>query len=121
MGSMVQGQCQCGFESEILGFGGGRSNFTTYCGAPALCEACGALQVANYLDKSSRCEHCRGPIIYYNDARLWANTEDGSVDSQRFSTWNLEGGGVFRLPDAHCLCPKCGQMTLRFVDIGCWD
>jgi hypothetical protein len=121
MGTMVQALCQCGFESGILGFGGGWSNFTTYCGAPALCQACGALQVANYLDESSRCARCGGPVVYYDDPRLWANADDTPADSSHFSLWNLEGGRVFRLPDTHCLCPKCGQMTLRFMDIGCWD
>jgi ribosomal protein L37AE/L43A len=94
-------------------------SFMEFCGAPALCQACGIFQVANYLDKQAICRDCGGPVTFYDDPGLWSRAEGARRDLTVFD-WRVPTG-VFALPDANYVCPKCRQQTLRFEQVGLWD
>ena len=54
MGVILQGQCECGFETENLFIGGGMLDFTSICYLPAVCLNCNIFLVKNYNKKYSK-------------------------------------------------------------------
>lgn len=139
MGSILNATCPCGFSSGGL-VGGGFMSFQTYCGAPAICESCGAFNFLNYLEDDPRCEQCGGTVRFYNDPELQEQADSpGALDSMTpaerseridwlcepkypIFSWNLENErGPFVLPDVGYLCPSCRRKTMRFEGIGAWD
>jgi len=122
MGQILQATCPCGFDSTKLFLGGGMMNFTTYCGAPALCDSCGAFLVLNYLDPNPRCGDCKGTVRFYNDPALRSTSEQSDQKSHDVFSWNVGGRlGTFSLPDTEYLCPKCREIKMSFVSVGNWD
>ena len=117
MGSALNAKCPCGFSSEDLAVGGGMMNFQTYCGAPALCEACADMLVVNYLDDQPACPMCKGAIMFYNAPRLRRKLRRGSPGTPLIFSWTLEKGS-FKLPDTEYRCPRCGKVKMRFFDLG---
>ena len=121
MGSALNAKCPCGFSVEELAVGGGMMNFQTYCGAPALCEACADMVEVNYLADQPACPNCKGAITFYNAPRLRRKTRRGSQRPPPVFSWEL-GKGSFKLPDTEYRCPRCGEVKMRFFDAGiCWD
>ena len=123
MGGMIQARCACGYESDIIGAGGGFLNFTDTCDAPALCPDCRILVVRNYANKFSRCPDCGKKVIFYNDPVLQITSEKpGDRHGGDIFNWFVEKKNErFRLPDTEYLCPACGEFEMRFFDCGCWD
>jgi len=70
MGSVLKASCPCGYSADELVVGGGRANFRTYCGAPALCQACHTIGVVNYLDEQPACPTCKGAVMFYDAPKL---------------------------------------------------
>ena len=93
MGRIVSASCLCGFMVRKMFLGGGFLNFQTHDGQPALCDACGAFQVLNYMDNDVRCPECGGVVRFY----------------------------INPAPDALYPCPVCSQRTLHFAHAGMWD
>ena len=122
MGQIIEATCLCGFESDEMFVGGGMRNFTTYCGAPALCDSCNALLVLNYLDPASRCESCGEMVRYYDNPELRSLLAGRHKRPRDVFYWNIpQGSGVFSLPDTEYLCPKCGETKMQFSVVGHWD
>ena len=119
MGSQITARCECGVQAEVL-IGGGMMNFTTTCFFPCLCANCQGIVQVNLLAKSLRCPQCRARNpIPYDDPSLSKSPGDHLVAS-----WNMQDqlGRELVLTDGKYRCPKCGKMTLEFVDSGlCWD
>jgi len=122
MGAGLRAVCPCGFTADGLFVGGGMLNFKTYCGAPALCESCGALDVLNYLEDDPRCEKCGGTVRFYSDPALHEQSGSMRPPPHEVFSWNLPGKrGRLVLPDVAYLCPQCRQKTLRFESVLMWD
>lgn len=119
MGSILSAKCKCGFDSADVLVGAGRSTFTKRCSAPALCTSCQRFSVHNYLAKRPRCPSCRRPVTFYNDESLRAGDGDGRT-AFRWNTMKV-GEGAFVLPDTRYKCPACGEMRLRFRQVGRFD
>jgi len=117
MGTIIKATCQCGFESKDIFAGGGFANFMTELAAPAFCNKCKSLIVSNYRSKNPKYPKCKGKISFYNDKTL----QEGESEEDIFS-WSLPNEeGEFRLADTSYLCPKCKEMKMRFMVVGCWD
>ena len=119
MGSQVIAQCECGLQAYIL-IGGGMMNFMTTCYFPCLCHNCCNVVQVNMLDEAPCCPEC-GAInpTPYDDPTLAE-----SKSSQIVAQWNVMGspGKELILYSGKYKCPKCGRMSLNFVDSGlCWD
>ena len=137
MGAMIEGRCPCGFESGTIFAGGGFKNFKEVCAAPALCVKCMQFVVKNYYDKDSKCQECGGKVTFYNDPKLQARRNEmehlgqSKLPPERgmaqelvrdvFDWGGREDESRFRLPNVQYLCPKCGEMTMRFQHVGNWD
>jgi len=96
------------------------SNFPVYCGALALCESCGTMQVSNYLDPEPCCPECNGPVRFYNDPGLQAPGKRSADTDRSVFSWNLSEAS-FYLPQTDYLCPQCRRMNLHFDRVGNWD
>ncbi|HMR66390.1 MAG TPA: hypothetical protein PKE64_20450 [Anaerolineae bacterium] len=118
MGDILAAQCECGFYTEIAA-GGGKMDFQTYCGAPALCTDCGQFAALNWLDKDVPCPACGGEIRFYDDPALRSRSNVVTQPGSPVFSWNARGG--FTLPDNRYYCPDCQEMRMRFDNIGCWD
>lgn len=137
MGTIIEARCACGFESGRIYAGGGFQNFKEVCAAPALCMSCMQLVVKNCYDKDSKCPACGKRVTFYNDPKLQApNDEIKHLKQSRlpleriiaqelvrdvFDWGRLEDEFRFRLPNIQYLCPKCGKMTMKFLNVGDWD
>src|SRR5258708_36278165 len=114
MGAGLRAACPCGFKAGGLMVGGGMLNFRTSCGAPALCDACGALAVLNYLEHDPRCPECGGSVRFYSNPALQALVDPAGVEPPDIFSWNVDGKrGRLVLPDIAYLCPSCRQNTMR--------
>jgi hypothetical protein len=97
-------------------------NYKTYCGAPALCESCGAFSVLNYLEDDPRCDTCGGTARFYDDPMLQEQADSRHPSIQVVFSWNGAGKrGRLVLPDVAYLCPHCQHTTLRFEMVLYWD
>lgn len=118
MGKEVLARCGCGVETPVA-IGGGMLNFTTTCYFPCLCDACHGVVQANLLAKPVRCPNCQADNpIPYDDPRLC-----DAPGKRQVAQWCMQHqlGRDLMLTDGNYRCPKCGNMTLRFIFRGCWD
>lgn len=122
MGGIIKAHCKCGFESEDIYAGGGRSNFLEVCNAPAICLNCNIFLIKNYMKEQSNCPKCRKKVVFYNDPQVQEQASESYESYNDIFSWNVsDEKGEFRLPDTKYLCPKCKEMTMEFLDIGNWD
>ena len=122
MGSIVAATCQCGVDVSIM-VGGGMSNFMTTCYFPCLCKHCHAIVEANLLVKQMRCPQCKTTkIIPYDDSALSESVEK-DIELETIVDWNTKDkiGRELKLTSGKYKYPQCGQMTLNFANLGCWD
>jgi hypothetical protein len=117
MGSLVQAKCSCGFDSGMLYLGGGKRNFRTFFGVPAMCSICNEFKVVNYLAISSNCGKCEEKMNIYDNPLLSRNQKNTGTP---VFEWH-HNTNIFLLFDADYKCPSCGQFRLAFIDIGLWD
>ena len=113
MGTMVKAVCGCGYSSEVMALGGGRSNHLTSCGFPCCCKACKSLFKANMYDPDVSCPHCyTSSVVPYDDPSLAVT---GGVEDEIFS-WNTSDrlGRDLQLHDGVYFCPSCSESGLRF-------
>jgi DNA-directed RNA polymerase subunit M/transcription elongation factor TFIIS len=122
LGSIIRAVCDCGFESQDIFAGGGFVNFMTDLAAPALCQHCHSLIVANYLENRGNCQKCGNIIVFYNDPSLRVSNNKGTNNERYVFYWRLpDEQGEFALVDTLYFCPKCNKMMMKFIDVGCWD
>jgi hypothetical protein len=122
MGAILAAHCPCGYTSGEFLVGGGMTNFTTYCGAPGVCTSCGAFAVFNYLDATPRCSQCQGTVRFYDEPALQAPPDPRGSPSRAVFSWNMEGKSApFLLADVLYQCPKCHELSMRFMQLGNWD
>ena len=120
MGSSLNAKCRCGFSVEELLVGGGMMNFQSYCGAPAFCDTCADVVVANYFDDKPACPNCKKAITFYDDPSLRRKKSAISKRTPMLFSWTL--GRTFEMRDTEYLCPKCNRVWLKFSDAGIdWD
>jgi len=105
MGYIAIGSCRCGFKTGNLNLGGGRRNFKSFNGVPAL-DKHGVFTVANYFEIENR-----DSFIFYNDPLLQLKNPP-----VRTYLWD----DVY-LQQTQNYCPKCKNFTLQFELIGNWD
>jgi hypothetical protein len=117
MGDLIEAQCKCGFMQKLM-FGGGMSNFQTFCGVPAYCKSCKKMFNLNYFVKDSKCPDCHKPVVFYNSKSL-QGPPTGNKKSEPFA-WNLDDE-TFELPAVFYLCPKCQKFLLNFRSVGNFD
>lgn len=95
-------------------------DFDTRCMFPCLCESCRKMEPVDLLAKRPYCPDCRSAraLIPYDDPAL----NDGSETRTVFD-WQVDErlGRVLKLTDANYRCPRCGKMSMKFEDVGCWD
>ena len=70
MGSILNAECVCGYRREGLFMGAGMLDFEKVCSAPAFCENCHEVVLADYLAKAPKCPKCKGKPIFYDDVCL---------------------------------------------------
>jgi hypothetical protein len=113
MGTMVKAVCGCGYSSEVMALGGGRSNHLTSCGFPCCCKACKSLFKANMYDPDVSCPHCdTSSVVPYDDPSLALT---GGVVDEIFS-WNTSDrlGRELKIHDGKYFCPSCDNFSLMF-------
>jgi ribosomal protein L37AE/L43A len=124
MGVILQGQCECGFETENLFIGGGMRdmlnmlkmrNITRY--LPAVCLNCNIFLVKNYNKKFSKCPKCRKKVFFYGDPQLENELQGGGP----LPEWNMPEDYNFILSGTEYYCPQCREIKMKFIDVGCWD
>jgi Zn finger protein HypA/HybF involved in hydrogenase expression len=94
-------------------------NFMTTCYFPCLCEDCRAVVEVNLFDQPARCPTCKSEVVPYDDPTL-----SELPGEQTIASWNMdyELGRELELTDGTYRCPRCGQMTLQFMNTGLlWD
>lgn len=129
MGSLLTAQCDCGFKYNLIYAGGGMRNFNEVLNAPALCKKCQLFLVKNYLEHDPRCPHCKRIIQFYNDPALFKeNLSKDEVECvfhwrllDGFDSINSKIDNFFCLPNTDYTCPRCGKMTMKFINEGFWD
>jgi len=128
MGTMLIAQCDCGFKSNMINAGGGMSNFNEVLNAPAFCKRCKMFLVKNYLEQDPRCPRCKGKIHFYNDPALFKGDLTKEVEyvfhwrsPDNFDLIFPNIDNFFCLPNTDYMCPRCGKMTMKFIDVGFWD
>ena len=126
MGSTIKAKCGCGFDSGSLSFGGGFDDVGGKCLASALSRQTGMLVVRDYWETQNPARPSK-QFIFYNNPELqeqMSGDEKNSEFSLNEILWNgnSETHPSFYLPDINYLCPNCGEIKMRFKDIGLmWD
>lgn len=77
---------------------------------PAMCVHCHELVEVNCLSKRSRCPMCKSKIIFYDPSMHSKDEDDLAVKWKKAFLSTREN-----------LCPKCGMITLGFIEEGCFD
>ena len=120
MGSILNAECVCGYKRDGLFVGAGMLDFKKACRAPAFCKHCFEVVLADYLAKVPKCPKCKSKPTFYDDVCL--RSESPGRENGPLFEWHMDWiGKTFRLPDAAYLCPRCLEMKMRFVDVGCFD
>jgi len=120
MGSTIQAQCPCGYESDLLDVGGGMADMGQKCMAPALSNRTGKIVTRNYWGKRSR-EDKTPSATFYTHPSLHQPVST-RMDLPVFDWRGDEEKPDFVLVDTGYKCPKCDRMTMKFFDFGVmWD
>ena len=113
MGTILYAKCKCGYEKDNIYVGGGMSNFRTYNPFPHYCQDCKIMFEANLYDEQISCTECGSSnIVPYDDPSV-CNTDESIPRSRSTKVWVLT--------DGECLCPNCGEMTLKFETVMNYD
>lgn len=115
MGIILSAKCNCGFEQELRADRGKIVSGPT-CYAPALCNECNNLNSLNFAKKKLKCKDCGGTVVYYNEKTL----QKANMKAELIS-WGMDIKEDFILPKADFKCPKCGEFSLKFMEVGYWD
>ena len=112
MGSQVIAICKCGVNTKI-NIGGGMLTHDKIEYFPGYCRGCNEVVQMNLKDKLSICPHCkRTDVVPYNNPELIGTVGKEIID-ESFDN-ELTNGTYF--------CPKCKNMTLKFINSGIfWD
>ena len=123
MGSMLQSQCKCGFESDCLSVGGGMMLYLhEKCWIPCFCDECELVMSINILTKEGkkgyyRCTKCKKRVKYYGE--IGEDTfeyQDGFIFD-----WRINFEKSYSLKNKLYYCPKCKEENLQFHSVGNWD
>ena len=118
MGSIVIGNCECGYKTEELFLGGGMMNYLEVCKFPHYCQECHTFFIGNIYDKNLVCENCQSEnIIAYDDKRACTFMENEVFNDYAKDTI----GRDLKLSATNNLCPQCKNYSLNFKPIGNWD
>ena len=123
MGSMLQSQCKCGFESDCLSVGGGMMLYLhEKCWIPCFCDECELVMSINILTKEGkkgyyRCIKCRKRVKYYGEVgEDTFENQDGYIFD-----WRINFEKSYSLINKLYYCPKCKEENLQFHSVGNWD
>jgi predicted RNA-binding Zn-ribbon protein involved in translation (DUF1610 family) len=119
LGTIARAKCtQCGFTSKELYLEDtGLYSYQTRDMEPAFCSHCKKLIVVDYFKKPANCPNCRKEVVFYNEPSLREIPLEGK-DTEPKKQSKYEN---FKLFDTLFLCPKCGQLKMKFSAIGLWD
>ena len=122
MGSILQSQCKCGYESDDLYLGGGMMNFPSYCEIPCYCDECEIVFSKNILTKEAkqgegriRCVKCRKKVSYYG------NIVNDDYNKEYHMEWYIGDGKTYFLKGDNQHCPKCKKKKLQIYPVGNFD
>ena len=123
MGSMLQSQCKCGFESDELYVGGGMMDYGGKCGIPCYCDKCKLVTTINILTIEGekgyyRCPKCRKRIGCYGKIEEETFEND---DVNYIFDWRINIEKRYFLQNKLYYCPKCKKEEMNFYSTGCWD
>ena len=120
MGSIIEAQCSCGYESDPLRVGGGMADMGQRCMAPALSNRTGTLVLRNFWGKRSREDKTAGATFYTHHSLH--GPDDTETARPVFEWLGDEEKPDFVLVDISYKCPICERMKMRFIDAGVmWD
>lgn len=106
MGESVSFFCECGFEGSSR-IGGGMNNFKEVCLFPCYCKKCKDIIEIN-LYSDMKCKKCTELTIAYTDPSLIGSSGE----------FNVTRWGDLEITSGNYKCPKCGEMSLHFKNIG---
>ena len=120
MGSTIQAQCSCGYESDMLHVGGGMADMGQRCMAPALSNRTGTLVLRNFWGERSREDKTAGATFYTHHS---LHRPDDTETARLVFEWHGDKEKLdFVLANIGYKCPKCERMKMRYFDIGLmWD
>ena len=119
MGSVLQSQCKCGFESYCLSVEGRMMDFNEKCWTPCYCDECELVMTINILTKEGkkgwyRCPKCYKRVKYYGEIR------EDNFEYQVFD-WRINFEKSYSLKNKLYYCPKCKEENLQFYLKEDWD
>ena len=122
MGSMLQSQCKCGFESDCLSVGGGMMDFNEKCWTLCYCDECELVMSINILTKEGkkgyyRCTKCKKRVKYYGEV----GEDTFEYQDDYIFDWGINIEKRYFLKDKLYYCPKCKKEEMKFYSTGCWD
>jgi hypothetical protein len=111
MGTRLAYTCRCGYTGGGS-LGGGKLDFESFCGAPAICRTCAVVKTVNALAPLS-CPTCRGAVELLADER-------GEEGASMAMSWRLRDSILVIRPGPH-VCPKCQRAALSISHAGHFD
>jgi RNA polymerase subunit RPABC4/transcription elongation factor Spt4 len=112
MGFLVDGRCQCGYESRGLTVGVGMKHGPDTWLSPCACGRCQAIVAANVRAAPITCPKCRGKSVV-----PLVDPDHGCEDDEAFPSCQASEP----LMEESFACPACGKRQLRFRFAGLWD
>ena len=85
MGSLVYGECKCGYKKERMCLGGGMDSFETVANFPYYCKTCEEVVMHNTFMKPAICS-CGQLMVRYDDPTL--SKQKSEAPSEVFY-WNF--------------------------------
>ena len=136
MGSMLQSQCKCGFESDELTVGGGMMFIEEECDIPYYCDKCEIVKTINIFKKLNdsfelklnnpielksrkdlKCKKCRRKVQYYGEI----GENNLEFQEEYIFDWMINDEKRYFLQNKPYYCPKCKKENLQFHSVGNWD
>jgi hypothetical protein len=117
-GNILEAHCTCGYAKTGLFVFAGKANYRNACMMPAMCKTTGEIVLVNILadpKSSSACAMEEVAVYGGHDLTPLKATRDIAV-------WSVQSLGVtVKITDGYYPCPRCGNDSLRFRQVGFWD
>jgi predicted RNA-binding Zn-ribbon protein involved in translation (DUF1610 family) len=95
-------------------------SFLEHCAAPALCSSCDEVVCIDLMGRDVSCPVCGAETVCYDHSSLIRDADDPTHAPS--IAWSLTDGGSFvLLAGNRYRRPRCGELTMAFDDVGCFD
>ena len=117
MGYTYTAKCECGYEVTIYFGSGFRQSWPNFDSYPYHCKTCKSLVIENPSASRPRCSECgSSALLPYDNPDVPHACDPASNPS------SAEVGTTRELTDGLYFCPKCCQISLKFIDdFTFWD